>query len=246
MLRHWPSAWTWLSTVLMVCSVAPFRRHQLMLHRQKPFRRRCAAATPASDDGCRRPGRPPNCRSGSWQARRARCAPRQRHPRRSGTAAARSPDRPRLQAICEFAPGSPWNAIFLRCSFLLFGHLFQSECRSRQASRPVSTARALSKSSGVSTPSGTASTIATSMRMPASSARNCSSFSRRSSGDGGKRDETLQRRAAIGIKPDVVIERPVARRRRGAGEIERPQPRRRDRRADDLDHIGIGALVARL
>ena len=24
MLRHWPSAWTWLSTVLMVLRVAPF------------------------------------------------------------------------------------------------------------------------------------------------------------------------------------------------------------------------------
>ena len=44
--------------------------------------------------------------------------------------------------------------------------------------------RARSRSSGVSTPSGTVSTIETSIRMPASSARNCSSFSRFSSVDG--------------------------------------------------------------
>ena len=37
----------------------------------------------------------------------------------------------------------------------------------------------------MSTPSGTLATIATSIRRPASSARNCSSRSRRSSGDGG-------------------------------------------------------------
>ena len=37
-------------------------------------------------------------------------------------------------------------------------------------------------------------------------------------------DEALQRRAAIGVEPDVVIERTLARRRGRAGEIERPQP----------------------
>ena len=44
--------------------------------------------------------------------------------------------------------------------------------------------RARSRSSGVSTPSGTDRTISASMRMPASSARNCSSRSRLSSGEG--------------------------------------------------------------
>src|SRR5581483_5552723 len=46
-------------------------------------------------------------------------------------------------------------------------------------------ARALSRSSGVSTLSGTSATRATAIVMPASSARSCSSFSRFSSGDGG-------------------------------------------------------------
>ena len=40
-----------------------------------------------------------------------------------------------------------------------------------------------------------------------------------------------------------MIERPVAVGRGGAGEIERAQPVRRDRRADDLHHIRIGALL---
>ena len=44
---------------------------------------------------------------------------------------------------------------------------------------------ARSRSAGVSTLSGTLSTRATAMLMPASSARNCSSFSRCSSGEGG-------------------------------------------------------------
>ena len=41
---------------------------------------------------------------------------------------------------------------------------------------------------------------------------------------GRQRDEALQRRAAIGVEADVVVERPVARGRGGAGEIERAQP----------------------
>ena len=64
------------------------------------------------------------------------------------------------------------------------------------AGLPDSAARAFSRSAGVSTPSGTVSTSATSIVMPASSARNCSSFSRFSSGDGGsatKRDSASRR-----------------------------------------------------
>src|SRR5229473_240385 len=62
----------------------------------------------------------------------------------------------------------------------LFGHRgFPAAIR-----RACKIARAFSRSAGVSTPSGTASTIAASMRMPASSARNCSSRSRFSIGEG--------------------------------------------------------------
>ena len=45
-----------------------------------------------------------------------------------------------------------------------------------------------------------------------------------------QRDEALQRRAAIGIDAAVMIERPLAPGRGGAGEIERAEPPRRDRR----------------
>src|ERR1700676_1500954 len=50
--------------------------------------------------------------------------------------------------------------------------------------RACKIARAFSRSAGVSTPSGTPSTIAASMRIPASRAPNCSSRSRCSSGEG--------------------------------------------------------------
>ncbi len=62
---------------------------------------------------------------------------------------------------------------------------------------------------------------------------------------GRQRDEALQRGAAVGIEPDVVIERPVARRRGRAREIQRPQPLRRNRRADDLHHVRIGRAPRR-
>ena len=79
--------------------------------------------------------------------------------------------------------------------------------------------------------------------MPASSARNCSSRSRNSSGEGGSVTKRSKRGAAIGVKSDVMIERPVAVRRGRAGEIERAQSGWRDRRAHDLHHVGIGPLL---
>src|SRR5208282_418543 len=55
----------------------------------------------------------------------------------------------------------------------------------------ASMARARSRSPIASTPSGAVSTSAMSMRMPVSSARNCSSFSRRSRGEGGRATNRL-------------------------------------------------------
>jgi hypothetical protein len=69
------------------------------------------------------------------------------------------------------APGSPWKDILL-----VFSGMPKSQFER------ISLAR--SRSCGVSTPSGSDWTISASMRMPASSARSCSSRSRRSSGDG--------------------------------------------------------------
>ena len=56
----------------------------------------------------------------------------------------------------------------------------------------ASSRRARSRSSGVSTPNGPCSMRAQPIRMPASSARSCSRFSRRSSGDGRQRDDSGQ------------------------------------------------------
>ncbi len=76
------------------------------------------------------------------------------------------------------------NMTFLSAFLSAFlGRLYW--CLSSDAACYRSRERAVSRSSGVSTPSGTVSTIVTSMRMPASSARSCSSLSRCSSGEGG-------------------------------------------------------------
>ena len=130
------------------------------------------------------------------------------------------------QAICELAPGSPWNAIFESVHAvtdgLLRSDLVQHGQRGCQRSR-----RAVSRSSGVSTPSGTVSTIAdvdahAGLERP-QLLEPLALLQRRRR----QRDEALQRRAAIGVEPDVMVERPVARGRGRAGEIERAQPPRR-------------------
>src|SRR5262249_33309849 len=59
----------------------------------------------------------------------------------------------------------------------------------------------------------------------------------------GQRHETGERRAAKGIKADVMIERPLAGRRRRAGEIKRAQPPRSNRGADEFHHVGVGAFL---
>ena len=78
------------------------------------------------------------------------------------------------------------------------------------------------------------------MRMPSSSARSCSSCSRFSSVEGLQRHEPLERRAAIGVHAEVMVERALAVGRGGAREVERPQPARHaGRRADHLDQLGL-------
>ena len=74
---------------------------------------------------------------------------------------------PRLALECDFQ------------LFLVMGRLVSAV----QAFASIS--RAVSRSAGVSTPRGTVSTMPMSIRIPASSARNCSSFSCISSGEGG-------------------------------------------------------------
>ena len=56
---------------------------------------------------------------------------------------------------------------------------------------------------------------------------------------GRQLDEAFQRRPAIGVKPDVMIERAVAGGRGGAGEIERAQPAGRDGEPTTLTTFGL-------
>jgi len=49
--------------------------------------------------------------------------------------------------------------------------------------------------------------------------------------------------AAVGVEADVMVERPLARGRRGAGEVERAQPARRDLAPHHLDHVRVRPLV---
>src|SRR3954452_9849573 len=60
---------------------------------------------------------------------------------------------------------------------------------------------------------------------------------------GRQLNETFQRRPAIGVKSDVMVERSVARGRGGSGEIECTQPAGHDWSTHHLDHVWIGALL---
>ena len=99
----------------------------------------------------------------------------------------------RLEAILEgrlrnrLAIGKHFEAgdVRIGTGFALKDHTLASQSHSLQ-SVPARMARARARSAGVSTPNGTSSMIDTSIRMPASSALNCSSFSRISSTLGGR------------------------------------------------------------
>jgi hypothetical protein len=88
-------------------------------------------------------------------------------------------------------------------------------------------ARAFSRSAGVSTPNGTESTISASMRMPGFERPQL--FERFALFEHGRpeRHELFERSAAIGVEPDMVVERPIAVGRGGAGKIERRKPLRK-------------------
>src|SRR5438552_17997177 len=130
-------------------------------------------------------------------------------------------------AMWELAPGSPWNAIF---SFLVmmpcisrsgFGKYL---ARGFEVGRGVDPARHGIDDGDVDAHSRLQRAELFELFLP---------FQRRRR----QADETLQRRAAIGIEADMVIARPLAVGRSGAGKIERTQPPSADRRADRLHHI---------
>src|ERR1700753_3556810 len=133
-------------------------------------------------------------------------------------------------AIWELAPGSPWNAIF---SFLAVV-LVMAPCSSRlsfgqyaaggfEVGRGVDPARHGFDDGDVDPHPGLQRAELFELLLLFQ-------------GRGWQFDESLQRRAAIGVKADMVVARPVAPGGGGAGEIQRPHPARADGRADRLDH----------
>src|ERR1700722_9361805 len=112
-------------------------------------------------------------------------------------------------AIWEFAPGSPWNAIFM--VFVM------APCISRSGfgqyapggfkiGRRIDAARHRVHDGDVDPHPGLERPQLLELFLP---------FQRR----GGQRYEALQRRAAIGIEPDMMVARPVAPRGGCAGEV---------------------------
>ena len=175
-LRHWPSAITWLSTDLMRLQRRTLRRHQLIADRQEPFgddvqlrgrHQMMDVGDAAGDRILDRDHAEIDLAVGQRSETILEGRAGHRLVVRIGLAAGDVRIRPRF---------SLENDLFLAPYAYPFCRRLGR--RPRTSSQPASILRAFSNSSGVSTPSGTLATTATSMRMPASSARNCSSFSR--------------------------------------------------------------------
>ena len=220
----------------------------------------------AAGGGCRRRAPPPSSRSGSWRSAHRRSSRPPAHPRtwrrprlevgnrrrgRQGASWRRArPGRRRAPAVLAASQHRRRGASGLgtiRRSRGDFSFRSAMGCcrRGSVASLKIKAPsagkmrRARSRSSGVLTSTGTVSTIVTSMRMPSSSARSCSSCSRFSSARRLQRNEPLERGASVGIHAEVMVERAVAVGRGRAREVERPQPAGHGgRRADDLDRVG--------
>ena len=170
-LRHWPSAWMWLWTVLISSRFDARQHHQLEMDRQEifaddvqlRFRQQMMDVGDAAGDGVLDRDHGEVGLAGLDRV--------------EGILEGRA--RQRLHRREHVAAGGVGIGARLALEGYSVG-LFRP-CPTSQFER-ISLAR--SRSSGVSTPSGSDCTISASMRMPASSARNCSSRSRRSSGDG--------------------------------------------------------------
>src|ERR1700682_4545947 len=127
-------------------------------------------------------------------------------------------------AIWEFAPGSPWNGIFMYfvmgpcisrsgfCQYLASGF---------EVGRRIDTERHRIHDGGVD---------------PHSCFQRPELFELLALFQNGRRqlDEALQRFPPIGVEPDVMVARTAAIRRGGTGEIEGPEPLAAQRGAHEL------------
>src|SRR3954454_22043125 len=123
-------------------------------------------------------------------------------------------------AIWEFAPCSPWNAIFM----VLVVALIMAPCISRSAfrqyvpggfkiGRGIHASRHRVHDGDVDPHAGLDRPELFELFLALQRGRE-------------ERDETLQRRAAVGIEPDMMVARPVAPGGRGARKVKRAQPPR--------------------
>src|SRR5215470_13010051 len=142
-------------------------------------------------------------------------------------------------ARCEFAPGSPWKTTFLgvvmarsgsRCCKAESTAAYDELAGTGEILGCVDAERYAVDDGGVDTHAGFERAQLFELLAPLERRRR-------------QRDEPFQRGAAVGIEPDMVVMRPVAPGRLGAGEIERTQPFRSDRRADKLDHVRVAELL---
>src|SRR5450759_2857875 len=139
-------------------------------------------------------------------------------------------------AIWEFAPGSPWNAIFM----VLVMFVFLAPCISRSAFRQY-VPGGFEIGGGVDA-AGHRVHDGDVDPHPGLERSELLEFFLLLQRRGGQRNEALQRRTAIGIKADMMVARPLAPRDGGAGKIKRAQPPCADRRADRLHYVRVGAL----
>ena len=146
--------------------------------------------------------------------RRGRRAPRRTRPRRSAG------QRLQLRPGRCGRPGRSWRRARpgRRCVRLGSGRSLAGS-----AHRPLASSdRARSRSAGVSTPIGTASTTAASMGMPVLQRPQLLQLLALLQRRGGSATKRVQRLAPVGVDADVVPDAAPRRRAGGAGEIERP------------------------
>src|SRR5262249_51304381 len=143
-------------------------------------------------------------------------------------------------ARCEFAPGSPWKTTFLgvvmarsgsRCCKAESTAAYDELAGTGEMRGCVGAERYAVDDGGVDTHAGFERAQLFELLAPLERRRR-------------QRDEPFQRGAAVGIEPDMVVMRPVAPGRLGAGEGERAEPFRADRRAGKLDHGPVAARRA--
>ena len=210
--RHWPSAWTWLSTVLMVASVAPGtaiswwrtgrKCSPMMCRPEVGIRWWMSATRPATEFSI---GIMPSAAEPSFTAASASS--------KVGAGSALNSGKASWQAICELAPGSPWNTIVFWDITRLVGWIRHpaAGAGAGEVGRHVDAERHGVDEGDVDAHPGLQGAELLQPLAP---------LQRR----GRKGNEAGERRPPVGVEPDMVIERPRPGGRGGAGEIERAQP----------------------